>query len=58
MTATFDPQRYFYLQTLRHVGTLTASETEELQDMAQQKLFDMIKSDPDLLAVFKRLKDR
>jgi hypothetical protein len=56
--STFDPMRYFHLQTLRHVGSLTDSETEELQDLAMQKLFIMIESDPDLLAVFKRLKDR
>ena len=55
---TFDPMRYFHLQTMRHVGNLTDAEKQELMDLAQQKLFNMIESDPDLLAVFKRLKDR
>ena len=54
----FDLNRYNQLQQLRQADTLMLYEQEELMDMAQQKLFDIIESDPDLLAVFKRLKDR
>ena len=58
MTTTFNEQRYNQLQKLRQADALMIYEHEELMDMAQQKLFDMIESDPSLMAVFKRLKDR
>jgi len=58
MTTTFNERRYNQLQKLRQDDALMIYEHEELMDMAAQKLFDMIKSDPSLMAVFKRLKDR
>ena len=57
-TIRWNQQRYNQLQTLRKAGLLDNDQKQELMDMAQQKLFDMIESDPSLLAVFKRLKDR
>ena len=58
MTTTFNERRYNQLQKLRQDDALMIYEHEELMDLAQQKLFDMIESDPTMLAVFKRLKDR
>jgi|TARA_R110000782_G_scaffold135999_2_gene228436 hypothetical protein len=57
-TVQCSEKRYVQLQTRCKTGVLTHAEQQELQDLAQQKLFGMFKSDPSLLAVFKRLKDR
>ena len=54
----FDLNRYYELQVLRKLDKLDENTDKELQDMAMEKLFDIIESDPDLLAVLKRLKDR
>lgn len=55
---TFNQTRYDALQEMRKMDVLGKDQEQELMAMAQQKLFDMILGDPDLLAVFKRLKDR
>lgn len=49
--------RYCALQTLRKEGKLTDEHTEELRDMAFERLFSIIETDPDIKAVFKRLKN-
>lgn len=54
----FDQNRYETLQVLRKLDKLDENTEKELQDMAMEKLFTIIEADPDLLAVFKRLKDR
>ena len=54
----FDQNRYNELQVLRKLDKLDENTSKELQDMAMEKLFNIIESDPDLLAVFTRLKDR
>ena len=54
----FDQNRYNELQVMRKLDKLDENTSKELQDMAMEKLFNIIESDPDLLAVFKRLKDR
>jgi len=56
--AKFDQNRYETLQVLRKLDKLDENTEKELQDMAMEKLFNIIESDPSLLAVFKRLKDR
>ena len=54
----FNLNRYYELQVLRKLEKLVENTGKELQDMAMEKLFNIIESDPDLLAVLKRLKDR
>ena len=54
----FDQTRFDKLQELRKQDLLSKSEIAELMDLAQLKLFDVIKSDDSLMNVFKRLKDR
>lgn len=54
----WDMERYVKLQTARKKGNITPEEVEELQHMALERLFSIIESDPDVKAVFKRLKDR
>jgi len=51
-------ERYVKLQDARKKGNITPEEVEELQHMAMERLFSIIESDPDVKAVFKRLKDR
>lgn len=54
----WDMKRYCELQNLRKKNKLTPATTEELQEMAMERLFGIINNDPDVKAVFKRLKDR
>ena len=54
----YNQPRYNYLQARRADGTITDVEVEELKVRAYQSLFNMIEGDPELLAVFKRLKNR
>ena len=58
MSTKFNLERYNQLQYLRKEDTLTDEETLELQELCQTHLFTMIEADPELKAVFTRLKDR
>lgn len=54
----WEMSRYCELQNMRKHGTLTKDTLAELQDMAMERLFAIIESDPDIKAIFKKLKDR
>lgn len=54
----FDLDRYKELQTARSNGTMTDDEAQELYQLCENILFDMITGDPELRAMFARLKDR
>jgi len=54
----FNQKRYDYLQLRREIDMMTKEEEKELVEMASDKLWDIIEGDPDLVAVFKRLKAR
>ena len=58
MSKQFDQKRFEQLQFLRQDGLLTDEQKFELGNLATEKLFDLISNDPEVLAVFKRLKDR
>jgi hypothetical protein len=54
-------QRYTMLCAIkrgaREGSPLTAEEEQFIQDFAQEKLFELLE-DPEIMAVFKRMKDR
>lgn len=54
----WDIKRYCKLQEKRKADKLDGDEKKELQSMAMERLFFMINSDPDVKAVFERMKDR
>jgi hypothetical protein len=54
----WDIVRYLELQHARKHNVLTVEECLELEEMALERLFAIIESDPDVKQVFKRLKDR
>lgn len=54
----YNQDRYDYLQARRADGTITDVEVEELKVRAYQSVFNKIEGDPELLAVFRRLRDR
>ena len=58
MATQFNLERYNQLQYLRKEDSLTEEENLELQELCQNHLFTMIEADPELKAVFTRLKDR
>lgn len=51
-------QRYELLKSIkRQGGVLSVEEEDFIQDYALEKLTDLL-SDPEVMAVFKRMKDR
>ena len=54
----FNLDRYTELQAVRSNGTMTDDEARELHQLCENILFDMITGDPELRAMFARLKDR
>lgn len=54
----YNQVRYNYLQDRRADGTITDSEVEELKIRAYQMLRNTVEHDPELMAVFQRLRDR